>query len=190
MQRTFKKTQTSKWNVNKKEKQNIWTSEIPPGLFYVFKNRLYFSCKICLAKKKKREFSRIWSCIRLWAKKIMVLETLLVFYSNTQPEKTLSWSLPAREGFHYHNTSMSLIKEKVKCKFRPWQKVIQVNLYLRPLKVQIYDCWTKDDAGYLHSQWHLFAEYSKEKKITQVFFCSEMSGGRRNLRYRCTGLLT
>lgn len=115
-------------------------------------------------KKKKREFSRIWSCIRLWAKKIMVLETLPVFYSNTQPEKTLSWSLPAREGFHYHNTSMSLIKEKVKYKFRPWQKVIQVNLYLRPLKVQIYDCWTKDDAGYLHSQWHLFAEYSKEKK--------------------------
>lgn len=164
MQRTFKKTQTSKWNVNKKEKQNIWTSEIPPGLFYVFKNRLYFSCKICLAKKKKREFSRIWSCIRLWAKKIMVLETLPVFYSNTQPEKTLSWSLPAREGFHYHNTSMPPIKEKVKCKFRPWQKVIQVNLYLRPLKVQIYDCWTKDDAGYLHSQWHLFAEYSKEKK--------------------------
>lgn len=63
MQRTFKKTQTSKWNVNKKEKQNIWTSEIPPGLFYVFKNRLYFSCKICLAKKKKKE--RIFKDLKL-----------------------------------------------------------------------------------------------------------------------------
>jgi len=38
MKRTFflKKKQTRKWNVNKGEKQNIWTSEIPPGLFYVF----------------------------------------------------------------------------------------------------------------------------------------------------------
>lgn len=31
-----KKKQTSKWNVNKGETQNIWTSEVPPGLFYVF----------------------------------------------------------------------------------------------------------------------------------------------------------
>lgn len=28
--------QASKWNVNKGEKENIWTSEIPAGLFYVF----------------------------------------------------------------------------------------------------------------------------------------------------------
>lgn len=28
--------QTSKWNVNIGETQNIWTYEVPPGLFYVF----------------------------------------------------------------------------------------------------------------------------------------------------------
>lgn len=61
-----------------------------------------------------------------------------LFCSDIQLEKTLSWSFPSSESSSYHNTSIPPIKEKVKCEFRPLQKVIQVNLYLRSLKVQIY----------------------------------------------------
>ena len=121
----------------------------------------------------------------------MVIKTLSVFCSDIQLEKTLSWSFPSSESSRYCNTSIPSIKEKVKCQFRPRQKVIQVNLYLRSLKVRIYNTVEQkimQDVSIAND----VCLQQFLKKLTHVIFCSDMFGckERRSLRYLCISPLT
>lgn len=147
---------------------------------------------VCISPEKKE--GRIFKDLKLHktlSKENHIHKKQSVFCSDIHLEKTLFWSFPSSESSQYCNTSIQTIKEKVKCEFRPQQKVIQVNLYLRSLKVQIYNIveWKimqgVSIANYVCLQQIL-------KKLTQVFSCSKFlrCRKRRSLRFLCIGPLT
>lgn len=107
----------------------------------------------------------------------------------THPVKSLSCSFPLNENFLYCNTSIPPLKE-VKCELRPWQKFIQANFYLRPLKAQIYNTVEKKKTtqdAYVVNDIFLAAD---SKKLLDVHSKMSRCRGRRGLRYFCTSSLT